>query len=83
VTYSDVSPDRHPVTAATGLQAVGVTGSAKVAFTVGNLDLRGLEAVTTAAIDTVLDTEVGERSSGSSRGATAGSASLLGDGRRG
>jgi hypothetical protein len=83
VTYSDVSPDGHPVTAATGLRAGGVIGSADVAFTVVNLDLQGLEGVTTAAVDTVLDTEVGKRSSRSSRGATEGSASLLGDGIRG
>jgi hypothetical protein len=83
VTYWDKSPDRHAVCATTSL--IGVTGSASAALTLVNLDPGDLEAVTTAAVDTELDTEVGERRLGNTwiRGATEGLASLLGDGHRG
>jgi hypothetical protein len=83
VTYSDVSPDGHAVCATTSL--IGVTGSASAALTLVNLDPGDLEAVTTEAVDTKLNTEVGERRLGNTwiRAATEGSASLLGDGRRG
>jgi hypothetical protein len=58
VTYWDKSPDRHAVCATTSL--IGVTGSASAALTLVNLDPGDLEAVTTAAVDTELNTEVGE-----------------------